>query len=416
MSEPSDKQPLLDRLKERKLVQWALAYIAGGWIVLQVLDVTAEPWGLSGGVVRAAQAVVVVGLFITLILAWYHGDQGRQRVSGPEILIIAGLLVVAGLLSPRFIESDGEPAQAEVSAETESDAPIQPSVAVLPFVNMSGDPDNEYFSDGITEELLNALAQLPGVRVPARTSSFAFKGQNLPIQEIASRLSVAHVLEGSVRRDEGTVLITARLSDPRTDSQVWSDTFERDLDDIFAIQRDIATAIADQLQIALAGGQLTTVAAGGTESPEAHEAYLRGRFLWNQRTPESLLASIDEFQRAVELDPSYAQAWSGLADAYLVFMNNHGGVGDVDLISQGLDFAERAVEIAPDLGMAHASLAGGYLLTGEWAGAERSFERAVALSPQYATAYHWYGQLLGSTGRSGEAITTEAVPTVVEGP
>ncbi len=181
MSDPPEKQPLLQRLKERKLVQWTLAYVAGGWVVLQVLDVTAEPWGLSGGVVRAMQAALVVGFGVTLVLAWYHGEQGRQRVSGPELLIIAGLLVVSGI-GFRILGGGDSSTGGELTEVAESpsapDALIQPSVAVLPFVNMSGDPDNEYFSDGITEELINTLAQLPGVRVPARTSSFAFKGRS----------------------------------------------------------------------------------------------------------------------------------------------------------------------------------------------------------------------------------------------
>ena len=404
MSEPSDKQPLLDRLKERKLVQWALAYIAGGWIVLQVLDVTAEPWGLSGGVVRAAQAVIVVGLFITLVLAWYHGDQSRQRVSGPEILIIAGLLVVAGFLSPRFSASDGESADAEIVATSGPDVPIQPSVAVLPFVNMSGNPDNEYFSDGITEELLNALAQIPGLRVPARTSSFAFKGQNLPIQEIASRLSVAHVLEGSVRRDEGTVLITARLSDPRTDSQLWSDSFERELEDLFAIQREIATAIVDQLELALTGGQQATLVAGGTDDPEAHDAYLRGRYLVDQRTQESLSNAVAEFGRAIDLDPDYAEAHSGLADSYVLAAAYGFPPGYRSNVDAGLSAARTAIELDPNLGMAHTSLGFGLWNLGEWNAAEEAFRQAIRLAPQYAPARQWYGLLLLTTGRPEEAI------------
>ena len=142
---------------------------------------------------------------------------------------------------------------------------------------MSGDPDNEYFSDGITEELLNALAQLPGLRVPGRTSSFAFKGQNLTIQQIADTLNVAHVLEGSVRRSGETVLITAQLVDAQSDTHLWSDTFERELEDIFAIQREIALAIVDQLQVTLAGNQRETLVADATENPEA-----RSLSLWPQ--------------------------------------------------------------------------------------------------------------------------------------
>ena len=197
----------------------------------------------------------------------------------------------------------------------EAPTSIEQSVAVLPFVNMSGDPDNEYFSDGITEELLNALAQLPGLRVPGRTSSFAFGGQNLTIQQIADTLNMAHVLEGSVRRSGETVLITAQLVDAQSDTHLWSDTFERELEDIFGIQREIALAIVDQLQVTLARNQRETLVAEATENTEAHETYLRGRYLWYQRTYGSLRNAITEFQRAIDLDPNYAEAYSGLAES-----------------------------------------------------------------------------------------------------
>ena len=243
MSDPSDNPlTLFQRLKERKLVQWTLGYLAGAWVLLEVFSTLQQGMGWPQGLFPVLFALLCVGLIVTLVLAWYHGEQGRQRVSGPELLIIAGLLAVSGLGFRILVSDSGtndEELTATRAAEGDSDAEIQPSVAVLPFVNMSGNPDNEYFSDGITEELLNALAQLPGVRVPARTSSFSFKGRNAPVREIAEVLGVAHVLEGSVRRDQSRVLITAQLSDAQTDTQLWSDTFERDLEDIFAIQREI---------------------------------------------------------------------------------------------------------------------------------------------------------------------------------
>ena len=164
MSDPSDNQSLLQRLKERKLVQWTLGYLAGGWVLLEVFSNLQDGFGWSPRLYAILFSLFCVGFIVTLVLAWYHGEQGRQRVSGPELLIIAGLLLVSGLLGSRFFASGGEPVGEQAIAAENPDAPIQPSVAVLPFVNMSGDPDNEYFSDGITEELLNALAQLPGLR------------------------------------------------------------------------------------------------------------------------------------------------------------------------------------------------------------------------------------------------------------
>ena len=280
-------------------------------------------------------------------------------------------------------------------------------MAVLPFVNMSGDPDNEYFSDGITEELLNALAQLPDLRVPGRTSSFAFKGQSITIQQIADTLNVAHVVEGSVRRDGDRVLITAQLVDAQTDTHLWSATFERELTDIFAIQREIATAIADQLQITLSVGQQTQLVAEATENTEAHEAYLRGRYFWNQRTEAGLRNAITEFQRAVALDPSYAEAYSGLADSHLLVDAYTTTPEDVDFrtnLEQGHNAARMAVSLAPHLGMAHASLGYGLWNVGEWESAEREFERAIELNSGNAAAYDWYAGSLPATGRASEAL------------
>ncbi len=426
MASPSEG-PLRRFIREihrRSLWQVLGIYLVASWAVLQVVDTLGGALNLPDWFPSFALALLIVGLPIVLATAFVQeGGPGREtgdvNVDGAPtsalppggasglftwrnaILGGVGAFALLGFVGFGWVLFGGGIGGGSGSG----DAPnIEQSVAVLPFDNMSGDPDNEYFSDGITEELLNALAQLPDLRVPGRTSSFAFKGQNITIQQIADTLDVTHILEGSVRRAGERVLITAQLVDAQTDSHLWSDTYERELNDIFAIQREIATAIADQLQVTLSGGVEVSLAGQGTQNPEAHEAYLRGRHLWNQRTRESILASIEEFQRAVDLDLGYAEAWSGLADAHLVFMHNHGGVGDVGFLDEGLRFAERAVETAPDLGMAHASLGLAYNLRGAWAEAQSSFERAVVLSPQYASAYHWFGQLLGDMGRADEAI------------
>ncbi len=284
---------------------------------------------------------------------------------------------------------------------------VEQSVAVMPFVNVSGDPDNEFFSDGITGELITALAQLPGVRVPGRTSSFAFKGQNITIRQFADTLDVAHVLEGTVRRDGDRAVITATLLDANTDSQLWTNEFDRELTDVFEIQNEIAQAIVDQLRVTLAGGAETRLVARATESAEAHEAYLRGRYLWSQRTEVSLGNAITEFERAIRLDPAYAEAHSGLADSYLVLNIYVEAMEDLDLrrnFDQGLEAAQRAVELDPGLGMARASLGYGLWNIGDWDGAERAFQRAIDLSPGYATAHQWYALLLYSSGRAIDGV------------
>ena len=284
---------------------------------------------------------------------------------------------------------------------------VEQSVAVMPFVNVSGDPDNEFFSDGISGELITALAQLPGVRVPGRTSSFAFTGQNITIRQFADTLDVAHVLEGTVRRDGDRAVITATLLDANTDSQLWTNEFDRELTDVFEIQNEIAQAIADQLRVTLAGGAETRLVARATESAEAHEAYLRGRYLWSQRTEVSLGNAIREFERAIRLDPTYAEAHSGLADSYQVLDVYVEAMEDLDYrqnFDQGLEAAQRAVDLDPGLGMARASLGYGLFNIGDWDGAERAYRRAIDLSPGYATAHQWYALLLYSSGRAIDGV------------
>ena len=189
--------PFFQRLKERKLVQWAIAYLAGAFVVFQLMDALAEPLSLSMLAQQAILTLVVVGFFVALVLAWYHGEKGRQRVSGPELLMIALLLLLSGgVLS--VVGGAGESQESIGVGVPTAIEDGKPSIAVLPFVNMSDEASNEYFSNGISEELLNLLAKIPDLHVAARTSSFSFKGQNLEITDIAERLNVAHVLEGSV--------------------------------------------------------------------------------------------------------------------------------------------------------------------------------------------------------------------------
>lgn len=402
MPDPTDKS-ILRRLKERKLVEWALAYLAGAWLVLQVLDVTAEPWGLSAGFIRAAQAALLVGFLVTLVLAWYHGEKGRQRVSGAELTIIGALLLACAIGFRIF--ASGDRVRETATADADAVAPAQSGVAVLPFVNMSGDPDNEYFSDGITEELLNTLAQIPGLRVPARTSSFAFKDQALPIRRIADTLGVTYVLEGSVRRDGDRVLITAQLVDAQADAHLWSNTFERRLEDVFAIQREIATAIAGQLRLTISGDQRTRLT-HETASLEAHDYYLRGRQLLYHRSSESMLAAIEAFRSALAADPSYAPAHAGLANAFMLAVEYAYAPRDSAYawVGQSLAHADRA--IALDRNQAEAYAVRGFaavLGPGEpAAAAEDDFRRALELQPSSADALGWYGQLLSRQGRVEE--------------
>ncbi len=215
-------------------------------------------------------------------------------------------------------------------------------------------------------------------------------------------------MEGSLQRVGNQVRITAQLIEAESGFHLWSESFTRELTDIFSIQDEIALAIADRLQVTLSGDQQTQLVAEATENTEAHDAYLRGRYLWSQRSYESLRNAITEFQQGIALDPSYAEAYSGLADSYLLIDNYAETIGDVDYqtnLEQGLIAARRAVSLAPELGMAHASLGFGLWNVGEWENAEREFERAIEVNPGYATAHQWYGILLFSTGRASEGVS-----------
>lgn len=228
----------LSELKERKIVQWALAYLAGAWALLQVVALLSEAYAWPASVMRVLPVLVAVGFVAVLVLAFYHGERGAKSVSTPEMVMMTSLLVLAGAAVGWVRISSGaaapEPTPALASAFAASVAE-QGSIAVLPFADLSPEKDQEYFSDGLSEELLNVLSQLPELRVASRTSAFSFKGKDVAIDSIARALKVRHLIEGSVRKDGDRVRITAQLIDASTGYHLWSETYERDLKEIFAI-------------------------------------------------------------------------------------------------------------------------------------------------------------------------------------
>jgi TolB-like protein/Tfp pilus assembly protein PilF len=261
------------------------------------------------------------------------------------------------------------------------------SIAVLPFANLSNDPAQEYFTDGITDELITDLASLDGVRVISRTSVMSYKGKRQPLPAIASALGVDAVVEGSVARANQRVRITAQLLLAREDRHLWAASFERDLGDILSVQRDIAAAIARQIRAhvsSVAGSRRTAIA------PAAYDDYLQGRFFWNRRSVPDTLTAIRYFERAIGIDPNAAVAWAGLADCYNTQAAEQGAPNREELFSKATAAAVRALEIDPDLGEAHASLGYTYLFhTWDWAGAKRELDRAVELNPNDASAHDW---------------------------
>lgn len=276
------------------------------------------------------------------------------------------------------------------------------TVAVLPFVNLGADPGNEYASDGMTEELINTLAGVDGVRVVSRTSAFAYKGRPVDVRDVARRLGVEAVVEGSVRRSGRTLRVTARLVSATSGYDLWSESYSRELDDVFAIQEEIARAIVAKLTGALLAG-------GGRplerqiQDPEAYDLYLKGRYAWHQRSREGLRTAIDYFIQATARSPRYARAYVGLADAYAVSAF-YDYIAPLVAYPRADSAARRALELDPGLAEPHATL--GYILTYydlDWPRAEQEFRRAIALEPNYSTAHQWYANLLTVSGRFDEA-------------
>ncbi|MGH7567179.1 MAG: adenylate/guanylate cyclase domain-containing protein [Gemmatimonadota bacterium] len=277
------------------------------------------------------------------------------------------------------------------------------SIAVLPFANLSADPENEYFSDGVTEEILTALTKLGGLKVISRTSVMQYKATTKSVRQIGSELEVGAVLEGSIRRAGNRVRITAQLIEARTDVHLWAENYDRDLDDIFAIQSDVAQRIVEALKVHLSPREKARIAEQPTENVQAYQWFLKGRYFLAKRTRDALGQAIDRFRKATQADPSFAQAWAGLADAYAV-LPFYSDEPVTEASAQARAAAERALVLDPGLAEAHAALGLTAQNAWDWEAADRELHQAIELSPGYAPAHHWYGVLLSILGRSDEGI------------
>lgn len=279
------------------------------------------------------------------------------------------------------------------------------AIAVLPFTNLSSEQENEYFSDGLTEELINALTKVEGLRVVAWSSAFQLKGKARDIRRIAEQLGVRAVLEGSVRRTIDRLRITAQLVDTKDGHYLWSETYERPIKDVFAIEDEISSAIVGALRIKLTGPAGRSLITRYTENLQAYHLYFKGRFYWNKRTEEDFYKALGYFEQAIQIDANQAPAYAGMADCYIM-LGEHGSVPALSIMRKARTSASRALEIDPRLAEAHVSLgtvAARY--EWNWHEAERHFRRALELNPSYATAHHWYGyDYLAPQGRVDEAI------------
>jgi TolB-like protein/class 3 adenylate cyclase/Tfp pilus assembly protein PilF len=292
----------------------------------------------------------------------------------------------------------GGPASGAASGAT----PAQRSIAVLPFANLSRDPADEYFSDGVTEEILTSLARIEGLKVISRTSVMRYKGTSAGVREIARELGVASILEGSVRHAGARVRITAQLIDATTDAHLWAERYDRDLEDIFAIQTDVAERIVEALKVKLSPGEKARLAAAPTSLP-GYQEYLRGLWFLNRRTPEDLRRAIDHFEHAIASDPGYAPAHAGVASACVLQLHWGREAGAVDP-ARAVAEAERALKLDPDCAEACAARGMIRIYRRDWSGAEESFRCALECNPGDATARQWYAHFLAAMGRFDEAF------------
>ncbi|MBI4720941.1 MAG: protein kinase [Chitinivibrionia bacterium] len=280
----------------------------------------------------------------------------------------------------------------------------QPSVAILPFADISPEQDQEYFCDGIAEEIINTLNKAGGMRVVARTSSFSFKGKNEDIREIGRKLSVGTLLEGSVRKSGKHVRITAQLINAENGYHLWAEQYEREMEDIFSIQDEITMAVVNKLRVSLLGEESAAMKKRPTENLDAFNLYLMGRYWWNKRTERSYRQALEFFQQAIGEDPSYALAYVGVADCYNL-LGWYGHLSPREAFSKSRDAAKQAIRIDAELPEARASL--GWISANydrDWAAAEKEYTKALELKPSYASAHQWYSEFLSYMGRHDEAI------------
>ncbi len=330
----------------------------------------------------------------------------RNALLGIGLLIVLLVALIWLLSGDDGVKVIIDPADGDEPAATR--APAIRSVAVLPLVNLSGNPEHDYFSDGLAEDIRNALMGVGDLRVAARTSSMAFRDRPMDVREIARQLDVQALLEGTVRIDGNQLRVTAQLTDGQTGYPVWASAFERPVTGKLALQAEVAAALIAQLAPSLANGGQLAAAATTTGSEEAHDAYLLGRYYWNQRTRAGLERSVGYFGQALALDPDYALAYSGLADAWSVLLDN-GYRSREEAVPKAREYAEKALALAPDLAEAHASMGMVHKQEGELAKARADYQRAVELEPGYSMGQMWLGILwlgMGDANQAARHLTT----------
>jgi len=410
------KENFFAELKRRNVYKVAVAYAVVSWLLIQAASILlptfdAPPWAMKVLVV-----LIALGLPAALIFSWafeitpegivreseVESDKSITHHTGRKIVGITIVLaaIATGLFVFQFLR-----ARSTSSVAASAPAMTNKSIAVLPFDNLSRDPDNAYFCEGVQDEILTRLAKVADLKVISRTSTQRFKSAPNDLREIAKQLGVAHILEGSVQKASDQVRVNVQLVNALTDAHLWADTYDRKLTDIFAVETEIAKTVADTLQAKLSGSEQHSIAARPTESTEAHQLYLKGRFFWNKRTGNDLKKSLDYFQQAIAADPNYALAYAGVADGY-VWLPGYTVCTPQNCYPKAMAAAKKALELDDTLAEAHTTLAIAiWLYDFDFSQSIREFQRAIELNPNYAIAHQQYGNnTLSALGRFDDAI------------
>jgi len=355
-------------------------YAAAAFVILELGSIIKEPLRLPDWTMPLIIVLLCVGFVMAVILSWIY-DISMKGITKTEKI-----------------------AASEVASLSDNRPQYEHSVAVLPFQDMSPNKDQEYFCDGMTEEIINVLSHVKGLKVIARTSVFMFKDRNEDMREIGYKLGVAHLLEGSVRKSGRKLRITAQLINSEDGTHLWSENFNRELDDVFDIQDEIALAIVENLKARIPRSELTTIFKHNTEKTELYNLYLHGRFYTNKRNTESLSKAIDYYQEAIGKDPEYALVFAGLSEAYTLSAIGYSSSPPDEAYTKAKEAALRAIELDNELAEAHTSLAFvKQYFEFDWPVIEREWNRAIALNPGYAPAHQWYGEYLFMMKRWEEA-------------
>jgi TolB-like protein len=380
------------RLKQRKLVQWAIAYVAAAFALLQGIDIVAQQFGWPEGVRRGITLALVVGFFLTLILAWYHGERGAQRVSGTELLIIGVVLALGGGLLWRFAAASRTPDNKVATMPNELSSPSinAKSIAVLPFENLSEEKANAYFAEGVQNEILTRLATLRDLKVISRTSTAKYQSKPDNLKTVAQELGVSTILEGAVQKAGDKVRVNVQLIDARSDTHLWAKSYDRDFKDVLAVESEVSQEVADALQANLSPSESHALASVGTHDTEAYDLFLRGEYELRQAEISRIAEAYDRadafYRQAMARDPNFAEAAGELARSRL---SRHWFVSPLTPpeLEEVKSLIDRALALAPNSPQVHSAL-GLFFYWGhrQYEMALTEFNRALELQPNNASA------------------------------